>query len=134
MFHPLLILLAEGEAPPARPPIPTEFIPLIALFILGYFFLIRPIRRQEKERQALLTSLKKGDKIITNSGIYGTVVAVSDTEDEITVKVDDNVRLRMTKGVVQRNLTNEEAAKANKGKPAAPAKSEAVTTKPEGGR
>jgi preprotein translocase subunit YajC len=133
MFHPLLVLLAEGEATPARPPIPAEFIPLIALFILGYFFLIRPIRRQEKERQALLSSLKKGDKIITTSGIYGTVVAVSDKEDEMTVKVDDNVRLRMTKGVVQRNLTNEEAAREAKAKPAAP-KSEAVTTRPEGGR
>lgn len=129
----LLSLFAEGDSPPRGAPFGTELIPLVGLFVLGYLFLIRPMRRQERDRQALLTSLKKGDKVITTSGIYGIVVAVSDKEDEMTVKVDDNVRLRMLKGTVQRNLTNEEAAREAKAKPSAP-KYEPIASKPEAGR
>jgi preprotein translocase subunit YajC len=80
--------------------------------LLFYFFILRPMRRQDRERAALLGSLKKNDDVITSSGIYGTVVAVSEKEDEVTVKVADNVRLRMTKGSIARNLSNEAAAKA----------------------
>ena len=75
---------------------------------------LRPMRKQEQEKAALLNQIKKNDKIITHAGIYGTVVAVSDTEDEITVRVDDNVRLKMVKNSILRNLTNEEAAKEAK--------------------
>jgi preprotein translocase subunit YajC len=97
------------------------------------------MRKQDQERAALLTSTKKNDKIITHSGIYGTVVSVSEKEDEIVVRVDDNVRLKMVKNSILRNLTNEEAAKEAKAakaaataKPAAAPSSTAVTTK-EGG-
>jgi preprotein translocase YajC subunit len=71
-------------------------------------------KRQEQERAALLSMLTKNDKVITHSGIYGTVISVAEKEDEIVVKVDDNVRLRMTKGSIARNLTREEAARAAK--------------------
>lgn len=49
---------------------------------------------------------------MTSAGIYGTVVAVSDTEDELTLKVDDNTRIRMTKGSISRNFSNEEEHQA----------------------
>ena len=105
--------------------------------VLFYFLILRPMQRQEKERQALLNQMKKNDKVITHAGIYGTVVSVSETEDEITVKIDDNVRVKMVKNSILRNLTNEETAKEAKaakdaakkgGKRGAPA-STAVTTK-----
>ena len=54
------------------------------------------------------------DEVLTNAGIYGTITDVSETDDKITVKIADNVRIKMTKGSVLRNLTNEEAAKAAK--------------------
>jgi preprotein translocase subunit YajC len=81
------------------------------LFFLFYFIVLRPMRREEADRRTMQSSLKKNDKILTHAGIYGTVVSVSDTEDEIVVKVDDNVRLRMVRAAVARNITNEEAAK-----------------------
>jgi preprotein translocase subunit YajC len=87
-------------------------LPLIML--LFWFLVLRPMRRQEQERQALANSVKKNDKVLTSGGIYGTVVNLSETEDEVTVRVDDNVRLRMVKSSIIRNLTNEEAAKAAK--------------------
>jgi preprotein translocase subunit YajC len=150
MFNHLMLLLADatsGATPPAGGtpqgggslfdnPI-MFFLPVgIVLF---YFLFLRPARKQEQEKAALLTNTKKNDKIITHSGIYGTVVAVNEKEDEITVRVDDNVRLKMVKNSILRNLTNEEAAKeakaakaASSGKPAAVPSSTAVTTK-EGG-
>lgn len=81
--------------------------------------MIRPARRQEQAQKALLASLKKNDKVQTIGGILGTVVSVSEKEDEVVIKVDDNARLRMIKSSIARNLTNEEAAKqAKETKPA----------------
>jgi preprotein translocase subunit YajC len=124
MYSTLLLLLAEGEAP--RPMGESAFgylLPLGLLFLF-YFVLWRPMRKQEQERKLLLNSLKKNDEIITTSGIYGTVVDVSDTEDKMTVKVADNVKIRVLKSGVARNLTNEKAAKEAKDN------STAVTTAP----
>jgi preprotein translocase subunit YajC len=104
-----LLLLAEGEPAKAEPSWYGFVLPLGLLFLF-YFVFLRPMRRQDQERKALLSSLKKNDEILTNGGIYGTVVDVSDTEDKMTVKVADNVKIRVLKSGVARNLTNEEAA------------------------
>ena len=55
------------------------------------------MKRQEQERQTMAGNLKKNDEVLTNSGIYGTVIDVSDSDDKITVKIADNVRIKMTK-------------------------------------
>jgi preprotein translocase subunit YajC len=107
-----LILLAEESNPQA--PLSSILVPLVLMAAVFYFLLIRPMKKQEQERQALASSLKKNDEILTNAGIYGTITDVSDTDDKITVKIADNVRVKMTKGSVLRNLTNEEAAKQAK--------------------
>ncbi|MGH7226940.1 MAG: preprotein translocase subunit YajC, partial [Gemmataceae bacterium] len=73
-----------------------------------------PMKRQEQERQAMAGHLKKNDEVLTNAGIYGTVVDVGDSDDRITVRIADNVRVKMTRASVARNLTNEEAAKQAK--------------------
>jgi preprotein translocase subunit YajC len=115
----VLLLLAQESAKPPEP----SWGPLlmwVPLGLLAYFFLIRPMSRQEKERKQLRSSLKKDDKILTTGGIYGVVVSVSDKEDEVVVKLADNVRIRMIKAAIDRNLSNEEAAREAKGgKPAA---------------
>jgi preprotein translocase subunit YajC len=107
-----LILLAEESN--SQAPLGGFLVPLILMAAVFYFLLIRPMKKQEQERQALASNLKKNDEILTNSGIYGTITDVSDTDDKITVKIADNVRVKMTKGSVLRNLTNEEAAKQAK--------------------
>src|SRR5439155_1540952 len=76
-------------------------LPMIAVF---YLFVMRPARRQEAQRQALVNALKKNDKVLTNAGIIGTVVSVSEKEDEVTLRVDDNCKLRMIKSSINRNL------------------------------
>jgi preprotein translocase subunit YajC len=119
MFQMLLLFAQEGSAkPPAggQGGFPIDMMLILILpMILMYFLVIRPgQKRQEKERAALLTNLKKNDRILTTSGIYGVVVGVSEKEDEVTVRVDDNVRLKMVKASIARNFTNEEAAAAEK--------------------
>jgi preprotein translocase subunit YajC len=116
MFHTLLLL--ADDAPKTAPPGPAGFemiLFMVVPLVLMYFLVLRPgQKRQEQERAALLANTKKNDRVLTTAGIYGVVVAVSDTEDEVTVRVDDNTRLKMLKSAIARNLTNEEAAKAAK--------------------
>jgi preprotein translocase subunit YajC len=71
------------------------FIPILVLF---YFLLIRPQRREQSRRQAMLAAVKKNDRVVTAGGIYGVVTNVHREADEVTVKVDEatNTKLRMT--------------------------------------
>ena len=143
MLNSLMVLLADNAPPPG----PgggfdtTIFILIIPFMLLAYLFFIRPARNQEKERQALLNQMKKNDKVITHAGIYGKIVSVAEKEDEITVEIDDKVRVKMVKNAILRNLTNEETLKeaeaakkaakdaAKAGKPAEQPASTAVTAK-----
>jgi preprotein translocase subunit YajC len=86
------------------------FLPLLAIGVLFYFLMIRPMKRQEKERQALLSTLKKNDKVITSGGIIGIVSNINDKQDEVTLKVDEssNVRIRVTRSSIARIVTGDE--------------------------
>jgi len=134
MLHTLLLLADDA---PAAPWWSNPFIMLMPLFLLLFYMtVLRPMRRQEAERQALLSTLKKGDEVLLSPGIYGTVVMVDEKEDKVTVKIDDNCRVKVLKSVIARNLSNEKALAAQqaKGKETAaiqPAPSNAVTTAPK---
>lgn len=105
------ILFAEGE--PAKPGAggPSEFIvsmmPLVAIFVVFYFLLIRPQRREQATRESMLSALKKNDRVLTIGGIIGTVANISSDGQEVTLKVDDNTRLRFIRSSIQRVLSAE---------------------------
>ncbi len=80
------------------------FLMLILLFAVMYFFMIRPQRKQQKELEAFRSSLKKGDKVVTTGGIYGTVDEVSDRT--VLIKVDCDVKLRMDKNSIIKDYSN----------------------------
>ena len=113
-----LLLLAQGDNTPASPPGNTliTLFPLLIIGVLGYFLMIRPMKRQEHQRQALLSALKKNDRVVTSGGIIGIVASIKEKEDEVTLKVDEssNVRLRVTKSSIARILGGEEAGKEQK--------------------
>jgi len=111
-----LRLLAEGEAAPQAGgnPMMQMVLMFAPLLILAYFIMIRPARKQEQLRQQMITNMKKNDKVLTSSGIYGNVISVSDKEDEVVIRVDDNARLRVIKSSIARNITQEEALKQPK--------------------
>jgi len=109
-----LQLLAEAGKDGAanQPGLGSSFlIPMALVFVFMYFFLIRaPMKKQEKERQAMYASLKKNQKVVTSGGIIGIVASVSEKEDEVTLKVDEssNVRLRVLKSSIARILNGDE--------------------------
>ncbi|MDP2943819.1 MAG: preprotein translocase subunit YajC [Candidatus Omnitrophota bacterium] len=75
-----------------------NLFPLIFIFIIFYFLLIRPQRAKEKGHQKLLSNLNKNDEIVTNSGIHGTIVNVKDKT--IILRIDDNVKIELEKNCV----------------------------------
>ncbi|MDD5730447.1 MAG: preprotein translocase subunit YajC [Candidatus Omnitrophica bacterium] len=75
-----------------------NFVPLIFIFIIFYFLIIRPQKSQEKERQKMLSNLNKNDEVVTTGGIHGTVVNVK--EKTVILRVDENVKLEVEKSCV----------------------------------
>ena len=86
----------------------VQLAPLLIIFGIFYFLLIAPARKRQKALQAMISNLKKGDKVLTNGGIYGEVAAVR--EGEIHLKIADNVRVRVARSAIA-SLEGQEAAK-----------------------
>ena len=87
-----------------------QFIPLILIFVIFYFFLIRPQQKKVKENKAMVESLKKGDKIVTSGGITGTISRVVDN-DKIEVEIADNVTVEVIRGTGVQSLMNSQEVK-----------------------
>ncbi len=81
----------------------SMWIMLILIFVVMWFFMIRPQRKQQKELQKFRDGLKKGDKVVTIGGIYGTVVEVK--EKTLLLEVDSNVKLRVDKNSVVKDFS-----------------------------
>lgn len=80
----------------------TQVLFFAAIFAIFYFLLIRPQQRQKRERERMLTAVKKGDRVVTTSGIYGTVTGL--TETTVTVRVADQVKLELERAAIGRIL------------------------------
>ena len=110
MFYALLAQ-AQNAAPAANPPSPGGgigfFVPFIFVFIIMYFVMIRPQARRQKEQQRLVSSLKTGDRVVTNAGIHGLISNVKETT--VIVKVADNVKIEMEKSAVTSVLKSVES-------------------------
>jgi len=76
----------------------AQFIPLILIFVVFYFLLIRPQQKKAKEQQDFLGNLKKGDKVMTGGGIHGTITGLTDTA--VTLEIADNTRIKLHRGYV----------------------------------
>ncbi len=88
----------------------AQFIPLILIFVIFYFFLIRPQQKRVKEHKAMVQSLKRGDEIITSGGIIGTIDRVME-DDRIEVIIGENVRVQVIKTTITSLLKKEEIKK-----------------------
>ena len=87
-----------------------QFIPLILIFVIFYFFLIRPRQKKVKEHKAMVESLKKGDKVVTSGGITGTISRVIDN-DKVEVEIADNVTVEVIRGTGIQSLMNSQEVK-----------------------
>ena len=87
-----------------------QFIPLILIFVIFYFLLIRQKRKKVKEHKAMVESLKKGDKIVTSGGITGTISRVIDN-DKVEVEIAENVTVEVVRGTGIQSLMNSQEIK-----------------------
>jgi|TARA_B110000438_G_scaffold270282_1_gene287278 preprotein translocase subunit YajC len=82
-----------------------QFIPLILIFVIFYFFLIRPQQKKVKEHKLMVDSLKRGDKVVTSGGIIGTVERVMEN-DRAEIIISDNVRVELIRSTGIQGLLN----------------------------
>ena len=88
----------------------AQFIPLILIFIIFYFFLIRPQQKRVKDHKGMVESLKRGDEVITSGGIIGVVDRVMD-DDRIEVTIGENTKVQIIRSTITSLLKKEEVKK-----------------------
>ncbi len=88
----------------------AQFIPLILIFVIFYFFLIRPQQKRVKEHKEMVKNLKRGDEVITSGGIIGKVDRVFE-DDRIEVEISDGVKVQVIRNTVQGHLKKQEVKK-----------------------
>ncbi len=91
------------------------FLPLILIFVVFYFLLIRPQQKKMKDHKAMLGTIRRGDKVVTGGGIIGTVTKVIDDED-VTVEIADGVKVRVQRGLVSSVMSKTEPVSGTKDK------------------
>tara|TARA_Y100000590_G_C15563016_1_gene955525 strand:- start:880 stop:1161 length:282 start_codon:yes stop_codon:yes gene_type:complete len=84
----------------------AQFIPLILIFVIFYFFLIRPQQKRVKEHKLMTQNLKRGDEVITSGGIIGTVDRVLE-DDRVELNISDGVKVQVIKNTIQGLLKKE---------------------------
>jgi len=84
------------------------FLPIIILFAIFYFLLIRPQQKKAKEHKAMIANLKKGTRIVTSGGIYGTIVSIDDTT--IGLEIAEKVKIKISRGNVAAQITDNDSA------------------------
>lgn len=75
-----------------------SFLPLILIFVVFYFLLIRPQQRKAKDHQAFLKDLKKGDQVVTSGGLHGEITGLTDTV--VTLQIADNIKVKVSRPYV----------------------------------
>jgi len=79
-------------------PLVMNFLPLILIFVVFYFLLIRPQKTKEKEHQNMLANLAKNDEVVTSGGIHGTIVNIKDKT--VSLRIDENVKIEVERNCI----------------------------------
>jgi len=90
----------------------ASLLPLVLIFAVFYFLLIRPQQKKMKVHKEMLASVRRGDKVVTGGGIVATVTKVNDATDELTVEIAENVKVKIRRGTILENLARTEPAPA----------------------
>lgn len=98
MQTPLLPILAAAGGAAAEPPVWIKFLPLVAMVVIFWFLILRPQMRRQKEQQAKLAGIKKGDQVLTGGGLIGKVVKVDEHYAEI--ELGQNIKVKALKSTI----------------------------------
>ena len=88
----------------------AQFIPLILIFVIFYFFLIRPQQKKIKDHKAMVAALKRGDEVVTSGGIVGKIEKVHEN-DKIDLSISENVTVEVVKSTIQSLINNRNTKK-----------------------
>jgi len=75
-------------------------LPIILIFVIMYFLMIRPQQKKHREHQQMIQSLRKGDKVITSGGLFGTVLNIKEKENVVVVKIAENVKVEIQRSSI----------------------------------
>jgi preprotein translocase subunit YajC len=92
----------------------TSLIPIILMFVIFYFLLIRPQQKKAKEHREMISQVRKGDRIVTSGGLHGRVTAVGDAT--LTVEIADRVRVKIARGNLSQVVQSSTPSQDNKKK------------------
>jgi preprotein translocase subunit YajC len=102
---------AQTAAPGGGADFIVQLIPLILIFVIFYFFLIRPQQKKAKEHQKMIEGLRRGDQIITSGGMYAKIAKVAD--DHVEAEIAPNVKVKVVKGTITAVVSKTEPANDN---------------------
>ncbi len=98
------ITIQDTDAMPATPSLIesgwTSIVPMILIFVVFYFLLIRPQEKKRRHQETLVSGVKKGEEVITNSGMFGTVTKINDSDNTILVELAKGVEVKMFKSSI----------------------------------
>ena len=98
----LLVLAQETPAKqPAGPSFLVQSLPLIVIVIFFYFIMFRHQQNERARREQALKELKKNDRVVTIGGIIGTIANISESDQEVTLKIDDNSKMKVRRSAIQ---------------------------------
>jgi preprotein translocase subunit YajC len=89
----------------------VQFLPIVLIFVVFYFLLIRPQQKKAKEHKTMLSALRRGDRVVTGGGIVGTVARVNANDEEIAVDIAENVRVKVLRSTITAVLARTEPVK-----------------------
>ena len=88
----------------------AQFIPLLLIFAIMYFLLIRPQQQKVKQHKAMVDALRRGDQVLTQSGIFGKVTKVKDGDEEVEIEIAKDVKIRLLRSAVASVISKTEPA------------------------
>ncbi|HTK86144.1 MAG TPA: preprotein translocase subunit YajC [Nitrospiraceae bacterium] len=97
---------AQGSASGTTGSTILSFLPFVLIFVIFYFLLILPQQKRQKKLKAMLEALKKGDKVVTSSGIWGTITNLG--KETVTVQIADNTKIKVQRDHISRVRVDEE--------------------------
>ncbi len=80
-------------------------LPFVLIIAVMYFLMIRPQQKKQKEHQAMLAELKKGDRVVTTGGMFGTIFGINDNENKVIIKVSEEVKMEFLKSSIAQKVT-----------------------------
>src|ERR1700747_38985 len=102
----MIQLLQSAPAPGAAGGL-IQFLPMIFIFVIFYFLLIAPMRKKQKKAQEMLSKLKKGDEVITGSGIFGRISGIAEGGGCVVLQIADNVKIKVLRSAISGLATEE---------------------------